>query len=373
MQRSHYSQRSQGQAIVLFALVLVVVVAFVGLGIDGSNAFAQRRNANVAADAAAMAGARALLDAKLTNGHDHNRTVYDAIDVYLANHLTGGGSLSVIDWDAYYIGQNGQPVGSAIPENGIPIPDIDISSSDAASIRGVSIELHYTFTTYFAQLIGVNTLNVQAYGLAFVGPLGGASGADIVPLAIRQPMASQWAQKSAGTKWDIDMFNSTPSLSSTSDDNTSPRPLIGTTDLRQMTLKPNGSVPALGTHASCDTYNVASPSDDLSYWWCKGSSYQVVSNGNQQTSDMPVSSTLKAAVQWHITNSPIVLFPVYENQGSPNAPLKNIRGFLAIKLLKINSNGLSVKAELVNFYSAPGPITGNTSGFFGSYAINLVQ
>jgi hypothetical protein len=365
MKRLGCSRHSEGQAIVLFALVLVVLVAFVGLGIDGSNAFAQRRNANVAADAAAMAGARALLDANLTSSNDHNQNVYDAIDAYLDDHLTGGGSLSVIDWDAYYIGQNGQAV-DAIPRNNTSAPNIDMYSPNAASIRGISIELRYTFTTYFMQIMGQNTLNVQAYGLAFLGPLGGASGADIVPLAIRQPMASKWSRKEFGTRWDIDMFNSTPSLT---DYDASPRPLIGTVDLRQMTLKPDGPVPAQGTFDDCDNYDVDSPTDDLSYWWCKGSPHRVVSNINQQTRGMPVSSSLKAAVQWHIDNSPIVLFPVYE--GNPTATVQNIRGFIAIKLLNIN--GTSVKGEFVEFYSAPGPITGNTSGYFGTYAINLVQ
>ncbi len=86
---------------------------------------------------------------------------------------------------------------------------------------------------------------------------------------------------------------------------------------------------------------------------------------------MPVSDFLKAAVDWHIANSPIVLFPVYENEGLPTATLKNIRGFIAIKL--ISRSGTRVRGKLVDFYSAPGPINGNTSGYFGTYAINLVQ
>lgn len=372
MNQSRYSQHHEGQAIVLFALVLVVLVAFVGLGIDGANAFAQRRNANVAADAAAMAGARALLDANLNSLHNHNANVYDAIDAYIDSHLTAGGSLSVIDWNAYYIGQNGLATGSAIVAgDSTSAPHIDIYSTSASSVRGISVELHYTFTTYFMQIMGQNTLNVQAYGLAFLGPLGGASGADIVPLAIRQPWASEWSRQPAGTRWDIDMFNSTPSLSSNNDDGLLPRPLIGTVDLRQMTLKPGGSAPTLGSVSSCGSYDVNSPQDYLSYWWCKGSPHRIVSNINQETSDMPVSNSLKAAVDWHISNSPIVLFPVYENEGSPLATLKNIRGFIAIKL--ISRSGTRVKGALVNYYNAPGPINGNTSGYFGTFAVNLVQ
>jgi hypothetical protein len=371
MKRSNDQWRAEGQAIVLVALVLVILVALTGLGIDGANAFAQRRNANIAADAAAMAGARALLDGNLNSAHRHNSNVYDAIDLYLTTHLPGGGGISSVTWQAYYIGQNGLKVGSAIPRDSNWSATVDMYSLNPDSIRGISLDVHYTFNTYFMQILGRDTLNVQAYGLALVGALGGASGADIVPLAIRVYAASEWANRPTGERWDIDMFNSTPSLT---DFSASPRPIIGTVDLRQMTLKPDGAAPTLGSGSNnCDSYDVSSPEDSLKYWWCKGSPHRLVSNITQQTTAMPLASSLRAEVQWHIDNSDrsVVLFPVYENEGSPTASLKNIRGFIAIKLISIN--GTKVKGEVVDFYSAPGPITGNTSGFFGSYAINLVQ
>lgn len=361
-----------GQAIVLTALVLVLIVVMVGLAVDGANAFAQRRRANIAADAAAMAGARALLEGNKDSSKRHNSNVYDAIDSYLNAQLPSGGGTSALTWEAYYIGQNGLKVGSAIPHNSNWSSNIDIYSLDSNSIRGISLDVHYTFDTFFMQIIGYETVNVEAYGLALVGPLGGASGADLVPLAIRQPAGSEWSRRPVGERWDIDMFNATPSLTNYSAA-ASPRPLIGTTDLRQMTLKPGGSIPALGSASACDSYDENTPEDNLSYWWCKGSSHRVVSNINQQTIAVPVSNSLRAAVQWHIDTPgrSVVLFPVYENEGSPTSSLKNIRGFIAVKLISIS--GTKVTGELVNYYSAPGPITGNTSGYFGTFAINLVQ
>ena len=51
-----------GQALVLFTLVLVGVIAMAGLVLDGGGAYAQRRTMQKVADAAAMAGAYAVMN-----------------------------------------------------------------------------------------------------------------------------------------------------------------------------------------------------------------------------------------------------------------------------------------------------------------------
>ncbi len=50
----------RGQTLVVVAVMLVVLIAFLGLVIDGGNVYAQRRQLQNAADAAALAGARCL-------------------------------------------------------------------------------------------------------------------------------------------------------------------------------------------------------------------------------------------------------------------------------------------------------------------------
>ena len=52
----------RGQALVLFTLVLVVIIAMTGLVLDGGGTFAQRRTMQNVADVAAMAGAYAVLN-----------------------------------------------------------------------------------------------------------------------------------------------------------------------------------------------------------------------------------------------------------------------------------------------------------------------
>ena len=65
-----HMQRRPGQTILLFAVLLVPLIALVALGIDGTNAFLQRRNAQSIADVAALAGSVDLpgdADAARTN------------------------------------------------------------------------------------------------------------------------------------------------------------------------------------------------------------------------------------------------------------------------------------------------------------------
>ncbi|MEW6569318.1 MAG: pilus assembly protein TadG-related protein [Chloroflexota bacterium] len=54
----------RGQAIVLLALGFVILLASTGLAIDGGMVYTERRRAQNAADAAAMAGALAILNGR---------------------------------------------------------------------------------------------------------------------------------------------------------------------------------------------------------------------------------------------------------------------------------------------------------------------
>ena len=58
MSQHHESER--GQAIVILAFAMVALLAFAALAIDGGNAYVERRRAQNAADAAALAGARQI-------------------------------------------------------------------------------------------------------------------------------------------------------------------------------------------------------------------------------------------------------------------------------------------------------------------------
>jgi hypothetical protein len=112
------SSRNQprGQVLVLFVLALLVIVAAVGLIIDGGFAYGQRRAEQNAADFAALAGSDALL-----NGKNANAAALAAAAQNGYTHGTGGVTVTVtttsktvqVDVSAphsnYFLGALGQP------------------------------------------------------------------------------------------------------------------------------------------------------------------------------------------------------------------------------------------------------------------------
>src|SRR6266498_2004423 len=63
--------KERGQALILIALAAVGLFAFTSLAIDGSMVFSKKRQAQNAADAAALAGALALVRGDSTNAVDN--------------------------------------------------------------------------------------------------------------------------------------------------------------------------------------------------------------------------------------------------------------------------------------------------------------
>jgi hypothetical protein len=73
----------KGQAVVVLALSLLVLIGFAALAVDGSNAYAQRRAMQNAADAGALAGVRAL-------AVEDASAAYKAAQEYVLDHNAGG-------------------------------------------------------------------------------------------------------------------------------------------------------------------------------------------------------------------------------------------------------------------------------------------
>src|SRR5437016_9774809 len=90
----------QGQSIVVIALAIVVLVGMAGLGLDGANAFNQRRNSVNASDAAAMAGTNTVIEQK-KGGSVSNSAVCQSVVDYFNNHkLNQGANMA---WTASYV------------------------------------------------------------------------------------------------------------------------------------------------------------------------------------------------------------------------------------------------------------------------------
>lgn len=103
-----------GQVLVLVALLLVILLAFAGLAIDGGRQAIERRHIQTAADAGALAACR-----ELTQGGSDAAAAQAARDVALANLASPAGATATIADDIareYADGHAGDP---AYLESGI--------------------------------------------------------------------------------------------------------------------------------------------------------------------------------------------------------------------------------------------------------------
>jgi hypothetical protein len=135
----------KGQAIVIVAVMMIAFAAVLALAIDGGLTYFQRRVAQNAADAAALAGARVMC-------------------------ITGGGD----------------PVAEArnyAARNGIPDPDsnVMVATSQVGMVRSVAVTVTIPYETFFAGLIGIADAEVGAEAEAACYPP--CSGSGVLPIA----------------------------------------------------------------------------------------------------------------------------------------------------------------------------------------------
>jgi Flp pilus assembly protein TadG len=169
---SPLSNRSSGQVIALFALSIMAMVALLALIFDGGNIYLQRRTAQNSADAAALAGARALQQAVGPS----DTTISSEICKYSLANAFG----VVPGATAYFVGVNGTTNVGAITLPG----SCSGSSSNTISngLSGVHVDITINVTTYLAGVIGFRSVVVRASSTAQVGR-GGVPRPDLAPLA----------------------------------------------------------------------------------------------------------------------------------------------------------------------------------------------
>lgn len=181
--RNRKPREERGQVVVIVALGMVVMVAMVGLVIDGGFAWGRQRDTQNAADAAALAGATVM--AERLAGAEPVRTDFDvntavnlafsnnAVDrdaVYYTNitgdMLTPGGSITTNESAAARVGDGTIPVGAA----------------------GVLSRGRQTFPTFLMRVIGFNESTTTAPATAVAGYLNevcaAESGCDVIPITL---------------------------------------------------------------------------------------------------------------------------------------------------------------------------------------------
>ncbi len=150
MDRGQATNRAErGQALALFTLVLVAVIAMTGLVLDGGSTFAQRRDMQNVADQAALAGAYA--------------------------YLNGAPAATVARQTA---GANGYVDGT---------DDTNVAVSlgqDASGATVVTVDVSRPHRNYFSGVVGMPSWGVSTTATAQAGPPNGAMGA--MPIIFNQ-------------------------------------------------------------------------------------------------------------------------------------------------------------------------------------------
>ncbi len=163
-------RRAAGQSLPVLALMLLVLVGFVGLSVDVGNAYGRQRRIQSASNAGALAGMLAL-----QQGTVDNQTVLNNITKAMVGHGVNTASTDFsYTWTAYYG-----------VSNGTSLVDTDIKTYPAtgyppAGIKYIRVDGKELVTTFFARVLGRQTLPAVATGVACAGGFG----TGIYPIAL---------------------------------------------------------------------------------------------------------------------------------------------------------------------------------------------
>src|SRR5436190_7776719 len=191
------ASREGGQVLVILVIGLVAMLAMVGLIVDGGNAFANQRNTQNGADAAADAGALVLAqnagvatptktDADVLAGIN-SAAASNKISVGSAyytdvagNMLTPGGSVTTSTPAAVQVGSG------SIPPCNDPTRCVDGKAS------GVRVLGTKTVDTYIARVVGLASITITTDATAVSGYLNDvcASGAGCKALPVTFPVTT---------------------------------------------------------------------------------------------------------------------------------------------------------------------------------------
>ena len=148
----------QGQSLVVFAVMLVTIVAGTGLVIDTGYSYQQRRAAQNAADAASLAAAQYLSAHMGTNIPDS--TMVSLLNSYANSNLSGS---TITGW---YVDANGTHI-KQIGDDDYSVPAV--VPGNPPTVSGVQVTVTRTHNTFFMRVLNLTTATVSAPAMARYG------------------------------------------------------------------------------------------------------------------------------------------------------------------------------------------------------------
>ena len=137
--------REQGQVLILIAIGIVGLIGMVALAVDGGNAFMDRRNAQNAADAAAMSAGFAVVSKRDPNGA--------ALSIAATNNYTNDGTRSTVT--VQY-----PPAAGCKGEIG----------PYAGNEEYLQVIIHSYLDTFFAQVVGITRIHNCVEAIVYIKP-----------------------------------------------------------------------------------------------------------------------------------------------------------------------------------------------------------
>jgi len=167
MRNNSRQHREPGQVLVLFGLALVGLLAMVALVLDGGYLYVQRRTAQTAADAAALAGTAELSHATSATG---DTSIGPAVCKYAQANSFG---IAPNITNAYFVDTNGNQItGYAIalpPACGGTGGTTTIPWGGNTGANGVHVDVNIPYHTLLAGMIGVSNITAAASATGQVG------------------------------------------------------------------------------------------------------------------------------------------------------------------------------------------------------------
>src|SRR5438270_6948923 len=150
----------QGMSIVMVSLLMVAMLIIAAIALDGGQGYADHRQMQNAADAAALAGARALEVARFRGGSTTNVNAQA-----LAQATNNGASSSTTHYTCTVIDKNKNAIADCTDTT------TWASSGNVPRAVGVSVKAGKDRTTAFGGVIGVGSLSVNSTAAAAIQPL----------------------------------------------------------------------------------------------------------------------------------------------------------------------------------------------------------
>jgi len=163
-------KNEKGQSAIVIAFIVVVLLALVAVVVDVGNAYAHRRMVQNAVDAATLAGVRQLAENGVNGQTVLEIQVLSEVEQYAEDN---GLDRNVVE--AWFINANGDRLETVDPWAGPVNPNAE----------GVEVEGDMPFDTYFAHLLGFETMQATTSAKAWVlhGP---CSGDNLFPVTLSE-------------------------------------------------------------------------------------------------------------------------------------------------------------------------------------------